>query len=69
MKTYYCNICQEDHVELEESDMHQRIHECDTDGHVGKCVTTERDGTYWCAYCARSITKEQHDKAREALDK
>jgi DNA-directed RNA polymerase subunit RPC12/RpoP len=67
MKYYHCGTCNEPHAILEESDMVERIVECDTNGHVKNCVTEPRhnDGKhYHCAYCGRYITKEQHDFAR-----
>ncbi len=65
MQEYYCGICHENHMTLDHEDEIKRIKECDLKGHVKNCVTPEKDGTYWCAYCARKISEEEYNKAQE----
>ena len=70
MKYYFCHKCQEDHAVLEECDLAERAVQCDIHGHEGKCCTepSKVEPWYWCAFCARQITKEQYELARLNLE-
>ncbi len=48
---------------LDDNDMKHRITKCDTNGHVYNACSPDKHSKtgYWCAYCARPITKEEYE--------
>jgi len=66
VKYYYCSICKEEHGIPEDSDMAKRAVECSIHGHPRNAVLPPefcKEG-YWCSYCAKVITKEEYERAR-----
>lgn len=63
MKSYFCTICKEEHTIVEESDMAKRAVQCDIHGHNYNASMPDKHSPtgFWCAFCARPITKEQYE--------
>lgn len=62
MKYYHCDICNDEHAVLEDSDMDKRAVECDNHGHNYNASGPDKSSPtgYWCAYCSKPITKREY---------
>ena len=63
MKYYFCDTCKEQHAIVEDSDMAKRAVHCDIHGHNYNASMPDKHSItgYWCAFCARPISKEAYE--------